>query len=89
MIWFVSVVIIFNTFDYMIKIYTYPIIDDIFTLILVFLKFISKICLSLSIFGISFNFNIFSKVDFNPKLIIFSFASSIILIFSNYRLLII
>ena len=89
MIWFVSIVILFNALDYFINLYTYTFIKDIIGLILVLLRSISKICLSLSIFGISYNFNIFSKVNFNPKLIIFSFASSIILIFSNYRLLII
>ena len=90
MFWFIGIVFVFNSVDqFIIYNFSYSsIIYNTFSIILEFLKSLSKIFLSLSIFGISYGFNVFSKVNFNPKLILFSFGSSIILIISNYRLLI-
>ena len=90
MFWFIGIVFVFNSVDqFIIYNFSYSsIIYNTFSIILEVLKSLSKIFLSLSIFGISYGFNIFSKVNFNPKLILFSFGSSIILIISNYRLLI-
>ena len=90
MFWFIGIVLLFNSVDqFIIYNFSYSsIIYNTFSIILEFLKSLSKIFLSLSIFGISYGFNVFSKVNFNPKLILFSFGSSIILIISNYRLLI-
>ena len=90
MFWFIGIVLLFNSVDQFI-IYNFSYSSSIyntFSNILEVLKSLSKIFLSLSIFGISYGFNVFSKVNFNPKLILFSFGSSIILIISNYRLLI-
>ena len=90
MFWFIGIVFVFNSVDqFIIYNFSYSsIIYNTFSIILEVLKSLSKIFLSLSIFGISYGFNVFSKVNFNPKLILFSFGSSIILIISNYRLLI-
>lgn len=90
MFWFIGIVLLFNSVDqFIIYNFSYSsIIYNTFSIILEVLKSLSKIFLSLSIFGISYGFNVFSKVNFNPKLILFSFGSSIILIISNYRLLI-
>ena len=90
MFWFIGIVFVFNSVDqFIIYNFSYSsIIYNTFSVILEVLKSLSKIFLSLSIFGISYGFNVFSKVNFNPKLILFSFGSSIILIISNYRLLI-
>ena len=90
MFWFIGIVFVFNLVDqFIIYNFSYSsIIYNTFSIILEVLKSLSKIFLSLSIFGISYGFNVFSKVNFNPKLILFSFGSSIILIISNYRLLI-
>ena len=90
MFWFIAIVFVFNSVDqFIIYNFSYSsIIYNTFSIILEVLKSLSKIFLSLSIFGISYGFNVFSKVNFNPKLILFSFGSSIILIISNYRLLI-
>ena len=90
MIWFIGIVILFNCLDQLIIFYfrDLPFVNNIFTISLVGLRSLSKIFLSLSIFGISYSFNFFSKVNLNPKLIMFSFGSSIILIILNYRLLI-
>ena len=89
MIWFIGIVILFNCLDQLIFYFNdVPFVNNIFTISLVGLRSLSKIFLSLSIFGISYSFNFFSKVNFNPKLIMFSFGSSIILIILNYRLLI-
>ena len=90
MIWFIGIVFLFNIVDQFIIINFYysHFVNNTFSIFLVVLKSLSKIFLSLSIFGISYSFNAFCKVNFKPKLILFSFASSIILILSNYRLLI-
>ena len=90
MIWFIGIVILFNCLDQLIILYfsDLSLINNIFTISLSGLRSLSKIFLSLSIFGISYSFNFLSKENFNPKLIIFSFGSSIILIVLNYRLLI-
>ncbi len=90
MFWFIVIVFVFNSVDqFIIYNFSYSsFIYNTFSIIIEVLKSLSKIFLSLSIFGISYGFNIFSKVNFNPKLILFSFGSSIILIISNYRLLI-
>ena len=90
MFWFIGIVFVFNSVDqFIIYNFSYSsIIYNTFSIFLEVLKSLSKIYLSLSIFGISYGFNVFSKVNFNPKLILFSFGSSIILIISNYRLLI-
>jgi len=90
MIWFIGIVFLFNIVDQFIIINFYysNFVNNTFSIFLVMLKSLSKIFLSLSIFGISYSFNAFCKVNFKPKLILFSFASSIILILSNYRLLI-
>tara|TARA_B100001094_G_scaffold318342_1_gene361771 strand:+ start:73 stop:1095 length:1023 start_codon:yes stop_codon:yes gene_type:complete len=90
MIWFIGIVLIFNFVDQIIIFnFSYSsIINNIFSIFLAVLKSLSKIFLSLSIFGISYSFNVFCKVNFNPKLILFSFGTSIILIISNYTLLI-
>ena len=90
MFWFIGIVFVFNSVDqFIIYNFSYSsIIYNTFSIILEVLQSLSKIFLSLSIFGISYGFNVFSKVNFNPKLILFSFGSSIILIISNYRLLI-
>ena len=90
MFWFIGIVFVFNSVDqFIIYNFSYSsFIYNTFSIIIEVLKSLSKIFLSLSIFGISYGFNVFSKVNFNPKLILFSFGSSIILIISNYRLLI-
>ena len=90
MFWFIAIVFVFNSVDqFIIYNFSYSsIIYNTFSIILEVVESLSKIFLSLSIFGISYGFNVFSKVNFNPKLILFSFGSSIILIISNYRLLI-
>ena len=90
MFWFIGIVCVFNSVDqFIIFNFSYSsIIYNTFSIILEVLKSLSKIFLSLSIFGISYGFNVFCKVNFNPKLILFSFGTSIILIISNYRLLI-
>lgn len=90
MFWFIAIVFVFNSVDqFIINNFSYSSsIYNTFSIISEVLKSLSKIFLSLSIFGISYGFNVFSKVNFNPKLILFSFGSSIILIISNYRLLI-
>ena len=90
MFWFIGIVFVFNSVDqFIIFNFSYSsIIYNTFSIILEVLKSLSKIFLSLSIFGISYSFNVFCKVNFNPKLILFSFGTSIILIISNYRLLI-